>query len=388
MPVGLDRERAHAALALHPAEQPKRLDEAGADDDPLGRDAHAADAREVSGERLAQLCAPARVAVAERVVGRRGERSAGGASQAVRGNRAGRAARTQVVARRARRRGPLRKPPGAWRRDRQRSCPSPAAPRATPRRPAGRRHRRRCSGRCRGRAPGRVTTATASGPELPAWIASRSAHSRRPGARPRPSRRSRPSQRWPMFPSPRLDHNQRANLGPRLAPMNTTYRHHEIPVRLDFDTVTPPTFSAALSPPRPGRDQAARQGRFDPPLRELVRIRASQLNGCAYCIDMHTKDARAIGETEQRIYALPAWRETAVLHRPRAGGARVHRVRHPARTEPRPGRGLRGGRRPLRRGRDRRPDQPDRHHQRLEPAQRRAPRLGPGLVRTVSRRWG
>ena len=44
---------------------------------------------------------------------------------------------------------------------------------------------------------------------------------------------------------------------------------------------------------------------FDPRLRELVRIRASQLNGCAYCIDMHTKDARAIGETEQRIYALP-----------------------------------------------------------------------------------
>jgi AhpD family alkylhydroperoxidase len=42
----------------------------------------------------------------------------------------------------------------------------------------------------------------------------------------------------------------------------------------------------------------------------MVRIRASQINGCAYCIDMHTKDARAIGETEQRIYALPAWRET------------------------------------------------------------------------------
>jgi AhpD family alkylhydroperoxidase len=49
---------------------------------------------------------------------------------------------------------------------------------------------------------------------------------------------------------------------------------------------------------------------FDPRLRELVRIRASQINGCGYCIDMHTKDARAIGETEQRIYALPAWRET------------------------------------------------------------------------------
>ena len=46
------------------------------------------------------------------------------------------------------------------------------------------------------------------------------------------------------------------------------------------------------------------------PLLELVKIRASQINGCAYCIDMHTKDARAIGETEQRIYALPAWPET------------------------------------------------------------------------------
>ena len=45
-------------------------------------------------------------------------------------------------------------------------------------------------------------------------------------------------------------------------------------------------------------------------LLELIKIRASQINGCAYCIDMHTKDARAQGETEQRIYALSAWRET------------------------------------------------------------------------------
>ena len=43
---------------------------------------------------------------------------------------------------------------------------------------------------------------------------------------------------------------------------------------------------------------------------ELVKIRASQINGCAYCIDMHTKEARLAGETEQRIYALSAWRET------------------------------------------------------------------------------
>ena len=45
-------------------------------------------------------------------------------------------------------------------------------------------------------------------------------------------------------------------------------------------------------------------------LLELVKTRASQINRCAYCIDMHTKDARAAGETEQRLYALSAWRET------------------------------------------------------------------------------
>jgi AhpD family alkylhydroperoxidase len=50
--------------------------------------------------------------------------------------------------------------------------------------------------------------------------------------------------------------------------------------------------------------------KLEPSLFELVKIRGSQLNGCAYCIDMHTKDARLAGETEQRIYALSAWRET------------------------------------------------------------------------------
>ena len=45
--------------------------------------------------------------------------------------------------------------------------------------------------------------------------------------------------------------------------------------------------------------------------KELIKIRASQINGCAFCIDMHTKDARKAGETEQRIYALSAWRDTS-----------------------------------------------------------------------------
>src|SRR5262245_50312816 len=49
---------------------------------------------------------------------------------------------------------------------------------------------------------------------------------------------------------------------------------------------------------------------LEPALLELVKMRASQINGCAYCIDMHSKDARAAGETEQRLYALNAWRET------------------------------------------------------------------------------
>lgn len=51
---------------------------------------------------------------------------------------------------------------------------------------------------------------------------------------------------------------------------------------------------------------------LDSRLLELVKMRASQLNGCAWCIDMHTKDARAAGETEQRLYLLGAWREAPV----------------------------------------------------------------------------
>jgi AhpD family alkylhydroperoxidase len=51
---------------------------------------------------------------------------------------------------------------------------------------------------------------------------------------------------------------------------------------------------------------------MDPVLFELVKLRASQINGCAYCIDMHWKDARAAGETEERLYMLAAWREATV----------------------------------------------------------------------------
>jgi AhpD family alkylhydroperoxidase len=82
-----------------------------------------------------------------------------------------------------------------------------------------------------------------------------------------------------------------------------------IDVRLDFDAHAP-AFSKAMTHLDNAATKELDRVDFDRRLRELVRIRASQINGCAYCIDMHTKDARAIDETEQRIYALPAWRDT------------------------------------------------------------------------------
>jgi AhpD family alkylhydroperoxidase len=59
-----------------------------------------------------------------------------------------------------------------------------------------------------------------------------------------------------------------------------------------------------------GLERQVRQSGLEPRLLDLVRMRASQINRCAYCLDMHSKDARAAGETEQRLYGLEAWRET------------------------------------------------------------------------------
>lgn len=56
-------------------------------------------------------------------------------------------------------------------------------------------------------------------------------------------------------------------------------------------------------------EAAIRHSGLEPSLMELVKMRASQMNGCAYCLDMHSKDARAAGETEQRLYGLNAWEE-------------------------------------------------------------------------------
>jgi AhpD family alkylhydroperoxidase len=84
--------------------------------------------------------------------------------------------------------------------------------------------------------------------------------------------------------------------------------------RLDFDQLAA-GFSRALAHLDRAATKELDQAGIDPRLRELIRVRASQINGCAYCIDMHTKDARAVGETEQRLYSLPAWAETPYFTR-------------------------------------------------------------------------
>jgi AhpD family alkylhydroperoxidase len=75
--------------------------------------------------------------------------------------------------------------------------------------------------------------------------------------------------------------------------------------RIDIMHVNPGVVHAML-----GLERQVQKAGLDAKLLDLVRMRASQINGCAYCLDMHSKDARAAGETEQRLYGLNAWRET------------------------------------------------------------------------------
>ncbi|CDR09090.1 carboxymuconolactone decarboxylase family protein [Streptomyces iranensis] len=77
---------------------------------------------------------------------------------------------------------------------------------------------------------------------------------------------------------------------------------------MQFAKAAPEVYKAMVA-----LDAAARKG-VDPTLAELVKVRASQLNHCAFCIDMHTKDARAAGESEERLYLLNAWEEAGHLY--------------------------------------------------------------------------
>jgi AhpD family alkylhydroperoxidase len=75
-------------------------------------------------------------------------------------------------------------------------------------------------------------------------------------------------------------------------------------MRLDYDTVLPAGRLALLEV-----EGVVAASTLEPKLLELVKLRASQINGCAFCVDMHTKDARAIGEEEQRLHLVAVWRE-------------------------------------------------------------------------------
>jgi len=85
--------------------------------------------------------------------------------------------------------------------------------------------------------------------------------------------------------------------------------------RLNFGSAARKTFRAVIA-----LDAAAREG-LDPALVELVQIRASHLNGCAYCLHMHTNDARKAGETEDRLHLVPLWREARHFYTPKERAA-------------------------------------------------------------------
>ena len=74
--------------------------------------------------------------------------------------------------------------------------------------------------------------------------------------------------------------------------------------RLDFGTASPEAYQAMRN-----LELASKQFGLDPTVRELIKLRTSQINGCAFCIDMHARDLREHGEAEHRIWALNAWRE-------------------------------------------------------------------------------
>ncbi|WP_181298249.1 carboxymuconolactone decarboxylase family protein [Pseudomonas sp. Q2-TVG4-2] len=81
-------------------------------------------------------------------------------------------------------------------------------------------------------------------------------------------------------------------------------------MRMNYQAAAPEAVKAMIGLETYLARQSRSEDGIDKPLMDLVNIRVSQINGCAFCIDMHTKDARALGDTEQRLYALSAWRET------------------------------------------------------------------------------
>jgi AhpD family alkylhydroperoxidase len=105
--------------------------------------------------------------------------------------------------------------------------------------------------------------------------------------------------------------------------------------RLDVEAVAPEAMEAVL-----GVEAHIRGCGLEPGLIHLVKMRASQINGCAFCLDMHSHDARQGCDSEQHLYLLDAWRDVA-FDSPRASGTGLDRGADPVRQDTRPGRRVR-----------------------------------------------
>jgi AhpD family alkylhydroperoxidase len=90
-------------------------------------------------------------------------------------------------------------------------------------------------------------------------------------------------------------------LEPQESPAELAVTHE---VRLDYRTIAPDAVRAQMA-----LETYVRRSSLEPSLRELIKLLASYINGCAYCVDMHSRDALAAGESQQRLFAVPVWRE-------------------------------------------------------------------------------
>ena len=97
--------------------------------------------------------------------------------------------------------------------------------------------------------------------------------------------------------------------------------------RLDFYKASPDAMKALIA-----LEVAVGKLGLEPALLDLVKLRASQINGCAFCVDLHASDLRKKGETERRLYAVAGVARDALLHAARARRAGLDRGRHPGRA--------------------------------------------------------
>ena len=138
--------------------------------------------------------------------------------------------------------------------------------------------------------------------------------------------------------------------------------------RIDYAKAAPGVRTAMW-----GLEEYVHQTGLEPALLELVKLRASLINGCAYCADMHTKVARSLGETEQRLYTVSLWSETPFFsERERAALAWTEAVTRVS-VEHVPDEVYEFARTAVQREGTRRPHAGDRGHQRLEPSRDRIP---------------